>query len=709
RAGGGLAFSPVAEWFREPAVLESASKLEPVWLNEVGLILPALQPLSRDHASQSFSVGWRRRRLFEALSRAVVAAPQPLLLLLDDAQWCDPETLDWLHYLLRHEPSAGLLVLLTVRSEEQADNPTLAELLLELRGQGVMEEVNVGALDLPATSRLACQILGSELGEAESDWLFEASEGHPLFVVEVARAGLRSGWQEERAAFEGGQLPPKAQAVISARLSQLTPPARELAALAATVGRAFSSMVLAEAGELGEEMLVLALDELWRRRIIREHGYDEYDFSHDRIREVAYAELGPAPRRLLHRRVAEALERLQEGGMEVASSQIAQHFERSGQIARAVHFYERGAQAARRVSASGEAIRLLRHALSLLIRLPTSPERDRMELALQYALSAPLNAALGYASPELEASLQRLGTLGERLGQGSAVVASLVGQWAVNFVRGHSSKALESSSLAVERAAREPQLLPESHFALGGALFSLARFDEAVDSLELSRTGEMANSSRSLVLGADLAVFRDSYAAHCLWHLGRSDEMIATLLLATARAEELGDPYNIALANAYGALARQFLGDVTEAVLHADTATDLCERYGYAYYGQWGTIIRGWAKVMEGDAELGLAAVERGLAELRSVGAAARLPYYLSLQAQALMALGRLDEADEVLEHALDLSSCHQESWWDAELYRLQGELRRRTEDAGGAEPLFRRSLEVARQQGSKALALRTS
>src|SRR5215210_9344422 len=103
------------------------------------------------------------------------------------------------------------------------------------------------------------------------------SEGNPLFVVEA----LRAGWR--RADAERGWISPKVQAVISSRLAQLPDSAKDLAGIAAVIGREFTTDVLTLASGLDEETLVRGLDELWRRRIIREQGVDAYDFSHDKI------------------------------------------------------------------------------------------------------------------------------------------------------------------------------------------------------------------------------------------------------------------------------------------------------------------------------------------------------------------------------------------------------------------------------------------
>ncbi len=136
------------------------------------------------------------------------------------------------------------------------------------------------------------------------------------------------------------------QAVIEYRLGQLTPDARELVGAAAVIGREFSYAVLAASSGIDEDTLVLGLDELWYRRIIRERGGDAYDFIHDRIREVAYVHISNARRRLLHRRVAEALEAVYPDGPNEISGQLAVHFEQAGNREKArIYCLQAGEQA----------------------------------------------------------------------------------------------------------------------------------------------------------------------------------------------------------------------------------------------------------------------------------------------------------------------------------------------------------------------------
>lgn len=711
RAEGRLAFAPVAEWFRSPPIANALSRLDTIWLSEVARVLPELLPHSPvPESPPRLHESWQRRRLFEALSQAATASPQPFLLLLDDAQWCDRETLEWLHHLLRFDPDARFLVVLTVRSEERADNAALDALLLELSALGLTSEIALGPLDLAASAELASRVVGRPLEDHAATELFEASEGHPLFVIEMARAGLTGRQWQEAQETTHEKLPPRVHAVVTARLAQLTADARSLAGLAAAVGRNFTFDQLRAATDLEEGALVTALDELWRRRLIREDGNQGFDFSHDRIREVAYSELGPGQRRVLHRRLAQALEQVHSEDLDTASSQIAAHYEQAGLVARAIHFYERAARVARRVAASREAVRLLRRGVSLLPRLPSSYERDRLELSLQYALSAPLNITLGFASSELEASLERVRVLGERLGQPKAVIGGLVGLFGVNFVQGNSQKARAMGEAAVTLAEQSPDLLAESHFALGGALFSLGRFEAARDHLQRSEAAHNPADSASLVFGSDLAVFRDSYAAHTLWQLGETEQATLRATRALTRAQELEDPYNLALANAYAALTQQFQGNIAAALAHAETVRALCGLYDYAYYAQWGDMIRGWALAQSGEIDSGLGHIEKALEALDAAGAQARRPYYLSLQASVLLAGDRLGEATEVVTAALDHSASCSEVWWDAELLRLRGKLEQLTgTGVKRAESTFREAASVASEQSSRSLELRAA
>lgn len=385
---GGLAYAPIAAWLRIDTLRAYLLTLSDVWLTEVARLVPDLLVDRPDLPRPGpLTESWQRQHLFEALARTMLAGDRPLLLLLDDMQWSDRETLEWLHYLLRFDDHAPLLLIGTVRTEETQIEHALETLLKSLRREGLVTELELGSLSASETAYLAAHMAGHSLDLNVLTDLYQETEGNPLFVVETVRAGAL---EQERPvqqasggvnARPGSMLPPTVQAVITSRLTQLSPVAREVGSVAAVIGRAFTFNVLAKASGSDEDALVRGLDELWQRRIVREQGEDAYDFSHDKLREGAYAALSGARRRMLHRRVAEALESIHLNDLDAVSGQIAAHYEQAGLTEWAILYYERAGKVALKVYANADAIASFQRALALLETAP--PTGSPREIAAQ--------------------------------------------------------------------------------------------------------------------------------------------------------------------------------------------------------------------------------------------------------------------------------------------------------------------------------------
>ncbi|MFQ6102464.1 MAG: ABC transporter substrate-binding protein [Anaerolineae bacterium] len=385
-AEGGLAYAPVAAWLRARPL----PPLDDVWLTEVARLLPELLVERSDLPHPGpLTETWQRQHLFEALARAVLEGNQPLLLLIDDLQWCDRETLRWLHYLLRFDPQARLLIVGTLRPEETGADHPLASLLSALRRSGGLTEIELGPLDEAETASLGAHVAGRKLDPAMATHLYQETEGNPLFVVETVRAAA-GDWSmvpDTRSLISSlRSLPPKVQAVITARLAQLSSPARELVNVAATIGREFTFDVLARASDSDEDTLVRGLDELWQRRIVREQGADAYDFSHDKIREVIYEGLSPPRRIHLHRKVATALEELHEERTEEIAVQLARHYAEAGEGEKAVEYLLQAGDWARGLYAYQGAIEHYQRALAFLKEQGAHQRAARtlMKLGLTY-------------------------------------------------------------------------------------------------------------------------------------------------------------------------------------------------------------------------------------------------------------------------------------------------------------------------------------
>jgi predicted ATPase len=379
--GGDRAYAPLVALLRSDSLRSRVSRMEPVWRSELARLLPEL--LAEDPTlprPEPLAEHWQVQRLYDAVGRVLLApdavrgpAPgRPLILLLEDVQWFDCETVAWLRYFLRTEqpadaqsrPAQRLLVMGVLRAEELEEGHPLMHLLLDLRRGDRLTELELQALSAAESAELAARVAGRPLDAAEADAIHRATEGNPLFIVETVRAaGLATTGNGSAPALT---LAPKVQAAIQARLAQLSPAARDLAELAAAAGSSFSYDVLALASGQDENTLVRSLDELWRRRIVRERGAHDYDFSHDRIRDVAYAEMSQARRSLVHRHTAQALESLHASDLDSVSGLIAAHYERAGMAPQAVSYYRLAAAVAQQLYANQDALNYSERGLALL-------------------------------------------------------------------------------------------------------------------------------------------------------------------------------------------------------------------------------------------------------------------------------------------------------------------------------------------------------
>ena len=376
---GMLAYAPVTTWLRSSAFQSGIFHLSEVQRVEIARLVPEIL-VNAPHLPYpgAMTERWQQQSFFEALARAVLHVRQPLLLLLDDLQWCDSETLEWLHYLLRFSQEARLLVLGTIRVGETTPGQALTTLLQALQRDSLITEIPLSPLSTAETISLAEHIVGHALTKAQGDEFYTESEGNPLFVVEMARAGTLEQRACEVARTTRSQslltpststLPPAVQTVLVARLALLTPLAHDVANIAAVVGREFSYRVLVQVSGLDEDAVVRGLDELWQRHIVHEQeteSGDTYDFSHEKLREQVYTLLSTAHRRLLHKKIAQAFEQLYASQLDAVSGQIATHYERAGLPLHAIPHYQRAGEAARRLYAHVEALAAFGRAVILL-------------------------------------------------------------------------------------------------------------------------------------------------------------------------------------------------------------------------------------------------------------------------------------------------------------------------------------------------------
>lgn len=715
-AEGLLPFGPVAQWLRSEPLRNGAARLDEIFTREIGRLVPELHGGAAEDGLQESAEPGRRLRLFEALARGVLASGAPLLLALDDLQWCDADTLEWLHYLLRFDTAQALLVLVTLRLGELDSGSPATAWLLQLEAQGRLESLPLGPLSESETAVLAHTVAGEPLAESQARELYRQTRGNPLFVVEYVRAGeassdaeaASSGAASRPASRDDDGIPARVQAVIRSRLDRLSPDARALAAYAAAFGRQVPWAVLRPAAE--DEMTVArALDELCQRAILREDGPGTYDFSHDRIREIAYGELSHARRAVLHHRAARALERLHGGDPDLAG-EIARHLERADRIEDAIPFYRQAADRALALFANEEAVRYLERAHLLVELLPESPARAELELDLHTRIGVPLVALYHYAGRRVLATYQRAREIAAALGR-PASPPVLRGLALASLMRSRIPEVLRlgRSLLSAARETADPMLAVEAHYVLGVTFFWHGRIAAARRHLRraLDRYDPERAPAHLRLYAQDPRIICGIRLALAEWHAGLEAPAHARCLEAIESAVSLGHPFTLAYARYFGCFVLIEAGDLSEARRQVAALGREAQEYRLASWPTTGAIFEGWLRLEAGD-ESGLEMMLAAAREYENDGVSLGFPYHQGLLARAYGRLGRTAMALAAIAEGLEMADRTGEHFWTAELLRLKGDL---LDDRGAAseevEACYRAALERARRQGSRALELR--
>lgn len=708
---GKLAYTPIADWLRSDSLQPAWQSLEPIWLTEIARLLPELLTQHPDlQPPQPLTQSWQRHQLFEALSRAIIPANQPLLLVLDDLQWCDQETLEWLGYLLRFDQQARLLIVGTFRIEEVDSGHPLTALRRDLRHANLLTEIELGALDATETTVLAEQVMGHPLKNSLAEQLYQDTEGNPLFVVETVRAGPMAAINADATGMET-VLPPRIQAVIEARLDQLSPPARELVNMAAVIGREFTFELLTAASPADREIVVDALDEAWQRRVIKEQGADAYDFNHDKIREVAYTVLSTARRRWLHQTAAQAIEVVHQPNLDLVSSQLALHYERAGQYEKAVAYYSQAAQAERALGSVVETIALLQRGLEILKERPDTTEGLQQQINFLAMLGEAFSAHKGLAARETGEVYKQALALEPQVGESFLLDLVRFGLGVYNFTAAkiQQTRRLGEQLLSKALAHNDPNRSKLGRNLLGAASFHMGQMNEATQHLEQGITQHKASKAMPQV--PNPTIINVLFLALAWFYLGYADRARRTIEEALSLAETLPDPMAKVWSHGYAAWLYQGLGRADKTEQYAQAGLAICLKHDLHYGQAFHTMFKSWALVRQEPSVAEIATFRQGLTDYLAAGARINLSYYQSLLADAYRVTGQREAGLETLGETIALIEQTGERFIEAEIYRLKGELLLAQDDnqQAEAESAFQHALMVARQQQVKSLELRAA
>ena len=701
-AEGRMAWGPISDLLRAPVLRARIDGLDDVWLGELMRLLPELRAGRPDlPALPPATDATRRRFLFEAAGRAIRATSRPLLLVLDDLQWADRDTIEFLHYLVRLRPEGPLLLVGTARSDEVRDDHPLSSLRAGLHHERTLTEVPLSRLNAQATAELGRQLEGGPLSSSVADTLYRETEGNPLFVTEAVRAGLT----DEPGKF---LLSPTVRAVIQSRLGRLSEAARQVLELAAIVGRQFSLEVLISTSGEDEEAVVSGLDELWQAGIIREHGHG-YDFSHDKLRAVAQERISPVRRRHLHKQVVSALERLHAEDLDEVSARMAVHYEAAGMPLPAIEAHRRSAARSISIFALDDAIAMLTRALRLLEELRPGESRSELELRLLTELGVPMLAREGYGAPAVLSVYERAVSLSRQLGQKvSPPVLRGLAIAAVNCCQ--FEQGLRCGQELLEQAADDPMTAVEAHYVLGVTHFWMGRFHASRDHLEkaLARYHPDLASTHLSRFAQDPQAVCLVRLALTLWYLGRPDEASRLAGKAVRAAEALQHPTTQGYALTYQAMLACHTGDLETLGAATAALIQCCESQHLGFFATQPPLMAGWLAVLQGRGE-GVDQIEDGVARSRVEGHSLHRTFGLALLAAAHLRFGDPAAGLLAVDEGLAWTDERDQRYHGPELLRLRGELLAASGQKDAAAVAVRQSLEAALNQGARSIALRAA
>jgi predicted ATPase len=597
----------------------------------------------------------------------------------EDLQWADPSTLELLHLVIDQAPMARILTLLTFRPEFTPPWGT----------HSYLSQLTLGRLDRKQVEVMVEGVTGGKALPAEVvQQVVAKTDGVPLFVEELTKTVLESGLlREAEGRYElTGPLPPLAipatlQESLIARLDRLST-VREVVQLGATLGREFTYELLQTVSPLDEATLQRELALLVEAELLYQRGMPpqaRYIFKHALIQDVAYQSLLKSKRQQYHQQIAQVLEERFTETRETQPELLAHHYTEAGLKEQAIPYWQKAGQRAIERSANAEAIGHLTRGLELLKTLPDTPERAQHELTLQLALGASFLMTKGHAASEVARAYTRARELCQQVGDTSQLFPVLRGLWSFYIARPElrTTRELGEQLLSLAQRVQDPPLFVVAHYALGFSLFCYGELASARKHFEQGITLYNPQQRRSLVFrsGQDPGVACQSYVALALWSLGYPDQALERSQEALSLARELSHPFSMVSTLVIAAWFHLFRREGQATQERAEAAITLCTEQGFPIWLAMGTIFRGWALAEQGQGEEGIVQIRQGLAAWRATGAEGRLPCFLSLLAEACGKVGQTEEGLSVLAEALAEVHKTEECQYEAELYRLKGQL----------------------------------
>jgi predicted ATPase len=665
----------------------------------------------------------RRQKTLEALTAQLEALTRqrPVLQIFEDAHWADPTSLEVFGRAVDRVRTLRVLLIVTFRPEFEP--PWI--------GQPHVTALTINRLTRREVQAMIDRVVGNKLLPANIHKdIIERTDGIPLFVEEMTKAVLEAKSEDEAqqtaAAIPASALavPASLHASLMARLDRLGP-AKDVAQIGAVIGREFSHALLAAVVRKPETELQSALNRLVEAGLLFRQGvgpHASYLFKHALVQDTAYGTLLREPRRELHARIAEALERQFGEIAENRPELLARHCTEARLIEKAASLWGKAGQRSLARSALVEAAEQLTRALDQITTLQSTPALRREQISLQVALITPLIHVKGYAAPETKAAVERAHLLieeaqarGEPPEDPLLLFSVLYGFWVANFVAFNGDICRDLARRFLALAANDGTAAPPmiGRYIMGNSSLFTGDLVEARAHYDGAVTLYTAREHRPLAMrfGQDVRVAVLSFRSWALWFLGYPDAALVDANQALRDAREIDHAATLMFALALTPQAHFLSADYATVSAANEKLLALASDKNARYWKAVGTVLKGNLFAVTGRTMDAIQEITSGLTAFRSTGATLYVPSWLSYLARAYADLGKIDDAWRCIGEAIAAIEMTKQRWCEAEVNRVAGEIRLISPepDAAKAQEYFARALAIARQQQAKSWELRAA
>lgn len=633
-------------------------------------LLALFGAVSEDSAFLTYDPLRRRQLTQEALTIFLVrlSRVEPVVLIVEDLQWIDPETQGFLDRLVESLPASRLLLLVNYRPEYH-------------HGWAGKSYYNQVSLD-PLSREVAQDLLGSLLGDnpdltALRQLLLERADGNPFFLEESVRVLIDDGMlvgeagEYRPARTLRPYVPATVQALLAARIDRLPTSEKNLLQRAAVIGKDFRLALLESIADQTSTDVGWTLRSLQQAEFLFERvSFPDpiYSFKHALTHEVAYGGLLHDHARLLHARIVSVIERLYGSSLVDHAEALAHHAVEGEVWPKAVDYLRFAGGAAFGRGSVEESLGRYEKALGLADRLEVSPDNIGRRIDVRLDLHAPL-ILLGQVSRLIELHREserlarelddspRLGRLLCRMSQ----YAWMEGRFQDGLDRAQQAHDIAGAIGDAEVGILATYALGLNHCLLGAYAPAIDLFRQIVDGPEAGRAKRLLAATVPAYIGAA------GWLGYSLTLTGDIDGALHYADLAAQAADESDHPQAQAIAYTLRIIALLYRGQMETAVAEGERTVQLCESKMLLVWFPGAVATLGWALALVGRATEGVAHVERGATTMEAMGVRSNLSRLCVWWADALLMAGHLADARRMVDRALELAVSYGERGYEAD------------------------------------------